>query len=84
MTTPDEIQKADPIKDSDNNKRGSETLYRRSTQGERVILESFQTVSVLGKGTFAKVYLVYQPDTETKFYAMKSMRKDVILDRASV
>jgi len=39
---------------------------------------------VLGKGTFAKVYLVYLPDAEIKFYALKSMRKDVILDRASV
>jgi len=41
-------------------------------------------VSILGKGTFAKVYLVYLPDSETRFYAMKSMRKDVILDRDSV
>jgi hypothetical protein len=28
--------------------------------------------------------LVYLPDSEIKFYALKSMRKDVILDRASV
>jgi len=39
---------------------------------------------VLGKGTFAKVYLVYLPEPENKLYAMKSMRKDVIIDRASV
>ena len=30
------------------------------------------------------MYLVYLPNSETKFYALKSMRKDVILDRASV
>lgn len=30
------------------------------------------------------MYLVYLPNSETKFYALKSMRKDVILDRVSV
>jgi hypothetical protein len=80
----EDIQKTDPIKDGEENNRMSEPIYRRSTVGERVILEQFKTISVLGKGTFAKVYLVYLPDAETKFYALKSMRKDVILDRASV
>ena len=62
----------------------SERVYQRSTVGERVILEEFKTLSVLGRGTFAKVYLVYLQNSETKFYALKSMRKDVILDLASV
>lgn len=84
ILTSEDIQKKDPIKECEKESKVSEPIYRRSTVGERVILEEFRTVSVLGKGTFAKVYLVYLPDSETRFYALKSMRKDVILDRASV
>jgi len=40
-------------------------------------------VSMVGKGTFAKVFLVYEPNTK-KYYALKSMRKDVIIDKNSV
>ena len=39
---------------------------------------------VVGRGTFGKVYLIYLPGTEMKFYALKSIRKDVILDRDSM
>lgn len=41
------------------------------------------TISVLGKGTFAKVYLVFLP-LSNSLYAMKSIRKDVIVDLNSV
>ena len=40
-------------------------------------------ISSVGKGTFGKVFLIYLPQNR-KFYAMKSMRKDVILDKNSV
>lgn len=40
-------------------------------------------LSLVGKGTFAKVFLVYEPQTQ-RYYALKSMRKDVILDKHSV
>lgn len=40
-------------------------------------------MSVVGRGTFGKVFLVYLNSKE-KFYALKSMRKDVIQDRNSV
>lgn len=39
---------------------------------------------MLGRGTFAKVYLVYLPGTEVRLYALKSMRKDVIIHHNSV
>jgi serine/threonine protein kinase len=52
---------------------------------ERVLFEQFKSISVLGKGTFAKVYLVHLPQTTgVKLYALKSMRKDVIMDHNSV
>jgi serum/glucocorticoid-regulated kinase 2 len=41
----------------------------------------------VGRGTFGKVYLIYLPGAtkeQNRFYALKSIRKDVILDRDSV
>lgn len=60
-------------------------MYQRSTIGERILLEQFTTVQVVGRGTFGKVYLVYLPTANGReFFALKSMRKDVILDRNSL
>lgn len=39
---------------------------------------------MLGQGTFAKVYLVYLPGAEPRLYALKSMRKDVMIHHNSV
>ena len=40
-------------------------------------------ISVVGRGTFGKVFLVHLP-SNGNFYALKSMRKDVIIDKKSV
>lgn len=37
----------------------------------------------MGNGTFSKVYLVHHPD-QKQYYALKSMRKDVIIDKDSL
>lgn len=58
------------------NTRG--TIYS-AKKGEEVCLEDFICKKVLGKGSFGKVFLVEKKD-EHKLYAMKSLRKDVILD----
>ena len=42
-------------------------------------METFEVVKVIGKGSFGKVFLVQKRDTGA-VYAMKSLRKDVILD----
>ena len=42
-------------------------------------LDAFQVVKVIGKGSFGKGFLVQKKDTGSVF-AMKSLRKDVILD----
>lgn len=42
-------------------------------------LNDFEIKSVIGRGSFGKVFLV-QHRTNQKVYAMKSLRKDVIID----
>ena len=37
-------------------------------------------ISMVGRGAFGKVFLVHSPLNQ-KFYALKSMRKDIILDK---
>ena len=61
----------------------SQLLYSRSSERDTAALETFEMISVVGRGTFGKVFLVYLPTRET-FYALKSMRKDVIMDKQSV
>jgi len=44
-------------------------------------LEDFQKKALLGKGTFGKVFLAtLQGDNSGKQYAIKAIRKDVLLD----
>lgn len=40
-------------------------------------------MSIVGKGSFGKVYLVYLPKNN-QYYAMKSIRKDIVLDNDSL
>ena len=46
---------------------------------KKVDLKDFQIKSVIGRGSFGKVFLV-QKIQDGKVYAMKSLRKDVIID----
>jgi serine/threonine protein kinase len=41
-------------------------------------LKDFKLINLIGKGTFGKVYLVQQEGTG-KQYAMKCIRKDIVL-----
>lgn len=45
-----------------------------------VQLEHFKILKVIGRGSFGKVYLVQKKDT-SEYYAMKTLKKDVILRR---
>ena len=44
-----------------------------------VKLEDFKLITVLGRGTFGKVYLA-ELSQNKKLYAIKSIRKDVLLE----
>jgi serine/threonine protein kinase len=56
----------------------SSTLYSKNRNTE-VSLDDFVVKKVIGQGSFGKVYMVVQKTTG-QIYAMKSIRKDVVID----
>ena len=60
-------------------KQRSDTLFTKNKDEKNVGLKDFVIKSVIGRGSFGKVFLV-QKAGSSKVYAMKSLRKDVILD----
>ena len=70
-------------KDIKEEKKLRNTLFSRHKTVKSVELNDFQIIKVLGRGTFGKVCLVqYKPTKE--YYAMKSLKKDVLLDMDQV
>ena len=57
-------------------------LFRRGTMVEAT-WDDFELMAVIGKGTFGKVYLV-SCKPNGKYYAMKCIRKDVVIKHESV
>ena len=65
--------------DDELNKSGrSSTIYSRGSD-ERACLEDFRILKTLGVGSFGKVFLVEHKEFKT-MYAMKTIRKDKIID----
>ena len=62
-------------------KEGSVMLY--STDDTCPKFEDYKIVRLIGRGTFGKVFLVQNQMTKT-FYAMKSIRKDIVIDHDSL
>lgn len=61
----------------------SGTIYSKKKEIKEVSLEQFKAIKVLGRGSFGKVSLVeYIPTRE--LYALKSMKKDVLIDQDQV
>jgi len=54
-------------------------MYTKEGNEKNVTLKDFIVCSVIGRGSFGKVFLV-QKASDRKVYAMKSLRKDVIID----
>eukprot|EP01100_Stratorugosa_tubuloviscum_P007041 TRINITY_DN296_c1_g1_i2.p1 TRINITY_DN296_c1_g1~~TRINITY_DN296_c1_g1_i2.p1 ORF type:complete len:512 (+),score=247.07 TRINITY_DN296_c1_g1_i2:276-1811(+) len=74
---------------SNNNNNNSSSSNNRSTQDEmfpedendrRVGINDFDIMTVIGKGSFGKVFQVRKKDT-SKIYAMKVLNKKTILER---
>lgn len=51
----------------------------KGSDKSNVDLKDFKIKSVIGRGSFGKVFLVQKKDTGN-VYAMKSLRKDVVID----
>ena len=65
----------------------STTVYNRYEQDQDsddpFRFEDFKVINPIGKGTFGKVYLVHC-QKDGNFYAMKGIRKDMIIDHDSI
>ena len=55
------------------------SLIKKAEQIESAVLEDFDVVSLLGKGTFGKVYLTKHERTG-ELFAIKAIRKDKLLE----
>lgn len=71
------------INNNDDEIRQNSTLFSRHDTIKNVCLEDFQVIKVIGRGSFGKVCLVQYKSTK-EFYAMKSLKKDVLLDHEQV
>jgi serum/glucocorticoid-regulated kinase 2 len=61
----------------------SQTIYAAKGDSGEVTLNDFNMLKVLGRGSFGKVMLVQKKDTKA-LYAMKSLRKDALLEREQI
>lgn len=52
-------------------------ILKKSTKNNRVDSDSFLTISVIGKGSYAKVILVKKKDTN-EYFAMKILKKSMV------
>jgi len=77
---PDKLKKASQEKNSGN----SQCLVERpGLNGEKITLEDFEIIKVIDKGSFGKVFLVFNKKMN-KLYAMKRINKDVLLEKKQV
>ena len=52
---------------------------RSSTTKKEITLDDFNFIMVLGRGSFGKVFLTELRENK-KLYAIKSMRKDILIE----
>ena len=64
-------------------KKRTGTIFSKHKTIKDVCLDDFKIVKVIGRGSFGKVCLVQYKKTDD-FYAMKSLKKDVLLDQDQV
>ena len=67
----------------DSDKKRTNTLFSKHKSIQTVNIEDFKVLKVLGRGSYGKVTLVQHLPTN-EYYAMKSLRKDVLLDNDQV
>ena len=50
-------------------------------KGDEVGIDDFRVMNVVGRGTFGKVYQVRKRGSPDEIYALKVMRKDMIVEK---
>jgi serine/threonine protein kinase len=68
--------------DQENMEKWLEALQRKD--GEHITAESFDFLSVVGKGSFGKVMLVRKKNGDGTLYAMKILRKEAMIQKGQV
>lgn len=71
------------IGDIENRTKRNNTLYSRHNSIKQVGVDDFKVLKVIGRGSYGKVCLVEHISTH-ELYAMKSLKKDVLLDEDQV
>ena len=79
----DELNEAHDFDPTDLIQRESMLIFSSVITPTPLSLEDFEIMAVLGKGTFGKVYLT-RLKINDKLYAIKSMRKDILIDTDQV
>lgn len=70
------------VEDNEDTGTGAaQSLFHKDTSD--ATFENFKIVKLIGRGTFGKVYLVVN-EINGQYYAMKSIRKDVVLEHDSL
>jgi len=67
------------MKDDDFAKGRGSIMVGSKAKNSNVKFEDFKIITLLGRGTFGKVFLAKLPGSEQQ-YAIKAIRKDVLLD----
>jgi serine/threonine protein kinase len=62
-----------------NGKGYTRDTTRHSTK--QVGVDDIKILRVIGRGSFGKVYLVQKQTDDTKVYAMKTLKKDMIIKK---
>ena len=77
------IDSTDDDSDQDLDTRNSVLVFSHKQDDEKVTLKDFEIMGVIGRGTFGKVFLGKLKTNEV-LYAIKSLRKDVLVEAGQI
>ncbi|CAL4062293.1 unnamed protein product, partial [Meganyctiphanes norvegica] len=79
----EELKLSYPTMNEDDDDKFGGNFHQGSKKKRKITLDNFEFLKVLGKGTFGKVILCREKSSN-HFYAIKILRKDVIIKRDEV